>query len=77
MLLLSSAEFFFQNNLPGTLSECQTDWIQIRNYILFGPDLDPSYLQMTKFSACMQNTILYSIEFMSKFGHLTKDVQIT
>ena len=29
MLLLVSADFF-QKNLPGTLSECQTVWVQIR-----------------------------------------------
>ena len=39
MLLLSSADFFFQNYffqkiLSGILSECQTVWIQIRADIL-------------------------------------------
>ena len=38
MLLLTSADFFqnifFQKILSGTLSECQTVWIQIRTDIL-------------------------------------------
>ena len=43
MLLLSSADFcqnyFFQNSLSGTLSECQTVWIQIRTDFLCGSKL--------------------------------------
>ena len=38
MLLLSPADFFkinfLKKNLSGTLTECQTGWIQIRAYIL-------------------------------------------
>ena len=41
MLFLSSADFFFQNQifrkiLSGIPFECQTDWIQIRPDILSG-----------------------------------------
>ena len=39
MLLMSSADFFqnqpFQKRLSGTLSECQTIWIQIRTHTLW------------------------------------------
>ena len=55
----------FQDNLPGTQSECQTDWIQTRTYILFVliwiQTVCKGYLQMTKFSAGMQRALLYSI----------------
>ena len=54
MLLLMSADFskltFSKKKkiLSGALSECQTDWIQIRNDLSVrsvGPDLDPNRLQ--------------------------------
>ena len=48
MLLLSSATLFqnypFQKILSGTLSECQTVWIQTRTDNV-GPDLGPNCLQ--------------------------------
>ena len=60
MLLLLSAEFFFQNYflqkiLSGILSECQTDWTQIRTDILsvliWVQIVCKGYLQMTKVAA--------------------------
>ena len=47
MFLLLSADFFqielFQKNLSGTLSECQTVWIQDPHSVC--PDLGPKCLQ--------------------------------
>ena len=59
MLLLSSADFFqnqfFQQILSGTLSECQTVWIQIRTDILsvliWVQTVCKCYQQITKFVA--------------------------
>ena len=88
MLSLSSAEFFFQNNPPGTLSECQTDWIRIRTYILLVliwiQTVCKGYLQMTKFSAGMQelycvvlnlDTLLFNYHII--IWPLDKKVQVT
>ena len=57
MLLLSSANFylcfglltyfkinFFKKNHSGTLSECQTIWIQTRINFFVGPDMGPNCL---------------------------------
>ena len=45
----SSADFFkfnfFEKNLSGIPSECQTDWIQIRPDVLSWLDLGPICLQ--------------------------------
>ena len=41
-LLIFFQNYFFQKNLSGISSECQTVWIQIK---IVGPDLGPNCLQ--------------------------------
>ena len=73
MLLLSSAEFFiskliFSKILSGTLSECQTVWIQIRTNVLFAK----VHQQTTKVATIKESApVIYSLTPPPQFSPLS------
>ena len=70
MLLLSSADFFLKI-LSGTLSECQTVWIQIRNerksVLIFVQTVCKGYKRMAKVDGSKVTMKLYIIVFFLIF----------
>ena len=76
ILSLSSADFFqnyhFQKIISGTLSVCQTVWIQIRtdnlSVLIWVQTVCKGYQQTTKVAACKERVkfVLYNINFTLK-----------
>ena len=93
MLLLSSADFFqnqlFQKILSGTLSECQTVWIQIRtdivSVLIWVQTVCKSYQQTTLVSKeliqyLLSNSFTGNISFIDHellWGHSSEGTRIT